>query len=273
MIRTALGASTIILAVAAASPLCAQSHGGERLPEVMVLGTYHFANPGLDVVQTEIADVLSPPKQREIGRIVEALARFRPTKIAVEVDPASGPRLDSLYQAYRSGRHELSRSESQQLGFRLAARFDHPRVHPADHGGEFPFNAMMEYAQTHDPDFVTFIEQELARITEQANRRQRELTVGQILRAMNDPEKIAEGHGIYMRFSEVGAGDTYVGADLLAEWYRRNIMIFANLQRLAEKGDRILVIFGAGHAPILRELITYDPDLVLIEAQAYLPAG
>lgn len=76
-----------------------------------------------------------------------------------------------------------------------------------------------------------------------------------------------------MPFNRVGAGDTYVGAKLVSKWYERNIKIFANLQRLAKTGDRILVIFGAGHAPTLRELIRYDPELRLVDARRYLPRG
>jgi hypothetical protein len=36
-------------------------------------------------------------------------------------------------------------------------------------------------------------------------------------------------------------------------------------------GDRVLVIYGTGHAPTLRELVTYDPEMVLVETTAYLP--
>lgn len=266
--RSSIAAILVILAsalsVRAQAPAADPAH-------VLVLGTYHFANPGLDVVQTEVADVLSATKQAEIRSVVEALARFRPTKIAVERVPATRPQLDSIYDAYRSGRHELARDETQQLGFRLAAMFEHPRAYPIDHRGEFPFPAVMEYAALHDSAFVTFVREELARITSEANRRQRENTVGEIIRMMNDPASLTEGHGAYVRFGQVGAGDSYVGAALLSKWYERNIHIFANLQRIAEPGDRILVIVGAGHAPILRELITYDTEMLLADVLEYLP--
>ncbi|MHC4991428.1 MAG: DUF5694 domain-containing protein [Planctomycetota bacterium] len=239
--------------------------------QVLVLGTYHFANPGLDVVKSEVADVLTETKQAEIRAVAEALARFRPTKITVENKPADAPRLEGLYSAFRSGEHTLSRSETEQLGFRLAAMLDHPHVYPIDHGGAFPFGALMEYAQAHDPAFVAFVGEERSRMEAEDNRRQREDTVAEILRFFNDPKNLAHGHGLYMRFSRVGAGDTYVGAELLSSWYERNIHIFANLQQLAEPGDRVLVIIGAGHAPILRELITSDPDMTLVEGLDFLP--
>jgi hypothetical protein len=44
------------------------------------------------VVKNEVADVLSATKQAEVQAVVEALARFRPTKIAVERRPAAAPR-------------------------------------------------------------------------------------------------------------------------------------------------------------------------------------
>ena len=251
--------------------MVAQTPGAREPAQVLVLGTYHFANPGLDVVQTEVADVLSSAKQEEIQAVVEAIARFRPTRVTVEHLPASAARLDSLYAAYRAGRHALSRDETEQLGFRLAARFEHPRLYPIDHRGEFPFGAVMQYAQAHDPEFVGFVQAELARITAEANRQQREHTVGEILWMANEPTKLAAEHGSYLRFARVGAGDTYVGADLLAKWYERNIRIFANLQRMVEPGDRVVVLIGSAHAPVLRELVTHDPGMVLVETMGYLP--
>ena len=269
-VRLALACIAIASPLLFAPPAVAQPTSTADRPQVLILGTFHFANPGLDVSKVEIADVLLPAKQAEIAEVVEALARFRPTKIAVERPPASAPRLDSLYAAYRAGGHELTRDETQQLGFRLAAWLDHPRVYPIDHRTEFPFEAMMEYAQVHDTVFVSFVGEELARMAEETARQHDELTVGEILRLNNEPESLAYDHGTYMRFSRVGAGDTYVGADLVAAWYDRNIRIFSDLQRIAEPGDRILVIFGTGHAPILRELVTSDPGLELVEAVDYL---
>ena len=159
--------------------------------QILVLGVFHFANPGLDVVKVDVADVLSPTRQAEILSVVESLARFRPTRIAVEASPSSAPRLDSLYEAYRSGRHELSRDETQQLGFRLAAMHEHSRVYPVDYRTDFPFGALLEYAEEHDPDFLTFVEEERERITAEENRQQRENTVAEILRQDNDPEALA----------------------------------------------------------------------------------
>jgi hypothetical protein len=271
-IRTEAARALILLLLATYAPGAAAQQQPEPGVRVLVLGTYHFANPGLDVVQTEVADVLEPGRQAEIARVVEALARFRPTKVAVEVLPAGGARLDSLYAAYRAGGLALPRGEEYQLGFRLAAAAGHARVHPIDHRGEFPFGPVMQYAQAHDPAFLSLIQQTLGQVTAEENRRQRELSIGGNLRLRNDPAEIAAGHGLYMQFARLGAGDGFVGAELLSKWYDRNIRIFSNLQRLAEPGDRVLVIIGSGHSAILRELVRSTPGMELVEAVDYLPA-
>ena len=36
-------------------------------------------------------------------------------------------------------------------------------------------------------------------------------------------------------------------------WYGRSLKIHGNLTQIAEPGDRILVIYGASHAPYLRQ--------------------
>ena len=240
--------------------------------QVMVLGTWHFENPGLDVVQTEIADVLEPDHQAEIEAIVAALARFRPTAVLVEAQPQYDAQLDSLYRAWRAGRHTMPRNEVQQLGFRLAASSGLDGVEPIDEPGEFPFQELMQYAGANDPDAAAEIMRIIEWITTENQRAHDELTMAEHMRRSNDPEWLRYGHGLYVRFGRIGAGDGFAGTNVLASWYERNARIFAHIQRHAQPGERVLVIFGSGHAQILRELIGYDFTMELVEPNDYLPA-
>src|SRR5437764_12796722 len=52
--------------------------------QVIVLGTYHFANPGHDLHNMKVDSVLTPAKQAELADVASRLAKFNPTKIAVE---------------------------------------------------------------------------------------------------------------------------------------------------------------------------------------------
>jgi hypothetical protein len=238
--------------------------------EVLVLGSYHFANPGLDIAKFAVADVLTPGKQAEIARIVEALARFRPTKIAVEVVPERQERSDSIYRAFAEGRHTLARDEREQIGFRLAKQFSHPRVYAIDYRGAFPMNAVMEYAAQKDTAFMTRFQATIRRVQDEASEMQRTMSIGEILLKENDRVRIADGHALYLEISRVGSAEVPVGTNLLSAWYDRNIRIFGNLARVGQPGDRILVIFGAGHLRILQELIRGTPGFRLVEAATFI---
>ncbi len=41
---------------------------------------------------------------------------------------------------------------------------------------------------------------------------------------------------------------------MTGNWYHRNVRIFANVLRVTEPGDRLLMLYGAGHVPILAHL-------------------
>jgi hypothetical protein len=69
------------LLCATAAPVAAQV---QDKPALLIVGTPHFANPGRDIVNTRVDDVTTPEREREIEAIVERLAAFRPTRVAVE---------------------------------------------------------------------------------------------------------------------------------------------------------------------------------------------
>ena len=53
--------------------------------KIMVVGSYHMANPGADVFNIQADDVLSAHRQKEIEDLVAVLLKYKPTKIVLEV--------------------------------------------------------------------------------------------------------------------------------------------------------------------------------------------
>jgi hypothetical protein len=50
----------------------------------------------------------------------------------------------------------------------------------------------------------------------------------------------------------------------LSDWFRRNMRIFGNIVRLVESpGERVLVIYGAGHLGWLQYHFANDPEFRL----------
>ncbi len=231
----------------------------------MILGVYHFDNPGQDLVKSELDDHLSAKRQAEIEQVVAGLAAFKPTRILVEA--VSQEKLDARFRDNRP----LEATELDQLGIRLARRLGLPGLVAIDHRMDMDFDRLMAAAQaSNDQLFLDTFQSVMAEV--QADlARQRERTVADNLRSMNDPANIARGREIYLQMARVKHGDDFAGPDVLAAWYQRNFRIFANLAAaVSSPDDRILVIYGGGHAAILRDLVAASPNLVLVEPNDYL---
>jgi Family of unknown function (DUF5694) len=238
--------------------------------QVMVLGVFHFGNPNADYAKFQGTDVLTPARQQEIAAVVTQLAAFRPTKIALERAPEQAEALNADYRQYLAGHFTLTRNEVHQLGFRLAAQLHHSQLYPIDFPTGMEIDSVMAYAQLHDTGFMSRFQATIAQVVQLLDRMQREETIGQNLRFMNDPANILRAHQPYADMATVGAGDGYVGARVVGQWYERNLRIFANLDAIAQPGDRILLIIGQGHTPILRELVRSHARMQLVEPLAYL---
>jgi hypothetical protein len=252
-----------------AVPAAQQPAAAPKPVPVLILGTYHFANPNLDQVKTEFDDHKSERRQGEIQQVCDLLAKFAPTKIAVEA-PA-GDALQRDFEAWLGGKRELRVNESEQLGMRLAKMLGHERVFGIDHRLDLDLDAVMGAAQRGGK---TELLMEMNRTMERVRQLQQSLvkmTVRDALLAMNDRELLPLGRDMYLRLTVVRDGEQYVGADQMARWYLRNFRMFANLAGvIASPEDRVLVIVGSGHSPILRELVQADPRMQLVEPVEYL---
>ena len=242
--------------------------------EVMILGTYHMANPGQDIHNVKADDVLVEKRQSELAAVAAGLAKFRPTKVVVEqpVDNGAPSRLPR-YHDYIDGKMADSRNEVAQVGYRLAKQMKLADVWGIDVDGDFPFEAVQKFAEGR-PELA----RQLAGIGAEVERMLKGLddtlktgTVSQGLRYMNDPKRIVEGNAFYSTLLLYGAGNDQPGAALLTAWEGRNNQICARLMQLAQPDDRIVVLYGSGHSFLLRRCVQDMPGYKLVEANDYLP--
>ena len=246
--------------------------GEDRVP-VLLLGSYHMSNPGADRFNLESDDVLSPRRQAEIEDVVERLSAFKPTVVALE--SAWGDTTNAAdYRAWLAGEHELRRKEEEQIGFRLAKFAGLETVYPVDARMGLPDSLLMATLEVdpslgrHLAEIEPYGEAAMALMGEMLS----ELTIGEFLWEMNSPEGLAANHTTYFRFFlPIAAESSYGGADYVAVWYRRNLRIAANIGRIAEPGDRVFLIIGQGHAPILRQVLTDWPRFCVEDPLNYLP--
>jgi len=95
-------------------------------------------------------------------------------------------------------------------------------------------------------------------------------SIKEVLLRHNEPDRLDGGHGMYIKMLGIGKNLDYPGADLVSDWYERNLKIFSNITRIAEPEDRILIVIGSGHAPILNELVKYHPEYEIERVSDYL---
>jgi Family of unknown function (DUF5694) len=202
--------SLVAAAVLAALPVQA----ADAPVQVLFVGVFHMNNPGRDIHNIQVDDVLTPGRQAEIEAVTDALARFRPTAVAVEDDPGKP---GARYAQYRAGTLAPSRNETVQLGFRLAAKMDLPTVTGIDVEGDFPYEAVDTYARAHGQGVLldaasTEVEAFLRRVSDLLAHG----TIGQALRFLNDPDEIARDNAsFYGTARRIGGGAEQPGAELL----------------------------------------------------------
>ena len=236
--------------------------------KVLLLGTFHFDNPGLDVAKFENANVLTEKRQQEILEVVKLLKDFKPDQIFIEASPSRQVYYDSVVNIYKNGNYKLSANEIDQLGLRLAKELNHPTLHAVDYReASFPFDSLVKVmTAAKQYDLLTFMKTTIDSIETSHNNQLKTLTIKEMLIASNTAADKYFSVGMYFQFLKAGEKENHVGSYLASEWWRRNMIIYENiLKRLAGNEKSILVIFGSAHTALLHEFMKYNPNFEIVD--------
>lgn len=245
----------------------------------LFVGSYHMANHNRDVHNTRSDDVLAPKRQQEIAEIARLLERYRPTKVMVEIDPSSQAKLDADFAASCKGDRPLGPDEVEQLGYRIACDLALPGVIGVN------WNELGPIRDEASIDYVASIERhgqqaqrerDMAAGNAQAAQDQAVLdggSIGDMLRHLNSPGWAAANARAYFRIGLYGTADDPTGANWVMLWHGRNLIIFDNIVRNTAPGDRVLVVYGAGHGNLLRQYAADSGYFRLEDTARWLGAG
>lgn len=267
-----------VMVILGTSMVARASEAEQQTVSVMVLGTYHFANPGLDVVNTKVDDVLAPRRQRELEALAAALAKWKPDRIAVEMQPATADLSIPAYETFELSDLASERNEVEQIAYRLARLLGHQKVYGFDERpgeGEpdyFPYGKVQAYADGHGMS---------ARLTElfdvvkaqaaETERLQASHSIAQLLLRENDPERNLPLHAkTYYGMIPIGDAEEQPGAELNAMWYMRNAKMFAKLGLIVRPGEKLLVLVGSGHLYWLKHFAEGAPGYRFVDPGPWL---
>ena len=261
------------LLYAVSSPAGEQEH---KPAQVMLLGVFHFANPGLDVVKTDQIDVMTEENQAYLRTLSTRISAFDPTVVLLEFNPSRDAEIQARFQQFIEGDFDLPSNEIYQLGFRIAAQSSAETIHGYDETDvQWQAQPLFEYLQNGDTDTGARMSALIRKITEDKEQAHATLSIQELLIRSNDPDRDALNRATYLVTNHVGDATSFVGADAAASWWHRNFRMYALVQRYAQPGERVLVIGGQGHTAILRQLLADDLDREAVSVQPYLqlPGG
>lgn len=241
--------------------------GAAEPARVLLLGSFHMANPGQDRINVEAADVLAPERQAQLQTVVDRLARFAPNRVAVEW-PAEAA--STAYAKYLADELPASRSEVVQIGFRLARQVGAKAVHGIDVPGPFPMDAVMAYAA--ETGRIGEIQAEMGQVMAEAAElgALSATDIPAALRRVNQRESLARGHSLYLGLMRYGAGERQPGVELMGAWTTRNLGMCARLVQALEPGDRAVLVVGSSHVEPIRECLRAMPAVEVEDAAEYL---
>ncbi len=243
--------------------------------QVMVLGTYHMDNPGADLVNIDADDVLAPARQAELEALVRRLAVFQPTAIMVETESKHPDLLDAGYVNFDPETLHSDRNEITQIGYRLANTLGIDRVYGVDtREGEidfFPFDKVQAFEAAKGVDVTNAMIAEVQAEAAEFSEAQKTETISQLLARRNDQVQIKAMHNaFYYGLLELADAESQPGAQLNYGWYARNALTFGKIAAATKPGDRVIVLYGSGHAYWLRHFAENTPGFSLVEPADYL---
>ncbi|WAC14908.1 DUF5694 domain-containing protein [Dyadobacter pollutisoli] len=240
--------------------------------KVLIAGSFHFDYPNKDMAKVQKSDqidVLTEPKKSEVTELVNYIKKFKPTKIAIEAFPEW--EATRKLKKYKKGEFSDKRDERYQLAMRIAKELNLDTLYSID-------------CESFDKDLMKVDSTYFQAFFEDYNLKTNDEFIAMYQNWYTYDDKLAAKTNLltyfkYMNSEEVhklGFGSYLIGnfkledhrgADILSIWwYNRNLRIFRKLQQITESNeDRILVIFGNGHASVLRQLVESSPAYEFVE--------
>lgn len=248
--------------------------------EILLIGVFHFNNPGADVVQRDKFDVMTKKSQAELEKISKAIKQFSPNKVFTEWNYDEQYELDTLYNLYVNNKYFdyvskkypdnsfFKENEIFQLGFRIAKANNLERVYGIDISTPFPFDSLLiaiEKAKQNDLKEQIFDRIKEFETIDNSNRKKYSLTELLIQSNIQSRRNLDLGSYITL-FNSAGVIDDFTGAELVTNWYKRNLLMYSFVQKITKKQDkRLVVILGASHIALFKHFIDLDENYKVVE--------
>lgn len=230
----------------------------EKKIQVLNVGMFHMGQTS-DANTTEY-DESSKKSKKEIKDIVNAIAKYKPTIILVEEQPKYQQSLEKAYTEYQKGVTSnigyYGKTETGLIGFAVGKLANVKRIYGIDHKMSYNYDlnelAKKEKAKKYF-SIMNILKKQFKEIDKDVER----IGLKKMLLSMNS-EKM---YNFLINYNAdmlayVNSKDKFEGSDEAAKYYKRNLRMFGNINKISMTNeDRVLIISGASHAAFFNMLI------------------
>lgn len=240
--------------------------------QVLNFGTFHMGATS-DANKTEF-DEHDKKNQKEVHKIAEMLAVFKPTVIIVETTSAYNEKLQSLYKEYiDNSEMKFKRpDEVELLAYELGRLSNTKRIYGIDHKMSYNYNIGNQIKNELDSVWFKKYYKNPLKFYPEVNYDENNLNLLEKLKQMN--------HDRFLDFlitvnadmlTHASTKDNFEGADEAAKYYQRNLRMYSNLNRIKLKeDDRVFILMGASHTAFFRDFISRSPKYKMVNTFDYL---
>ncbi|NRF40674.1 DUF5694 domain-containing protein [Pedobacter foliorum] len=253
---------------------------------VILIGTFHFNNPGNDAAKTNNRDMLSKENQLGLEQITDLIVKkYKPDQIFVESNYNKKRELNDNYQLYLKDKFSAftdtiknarmrklyTEGETFQLAFRLAKKAKNEVIYPIDTLIELRFDLLQKLIKS-DAKLSQIFKDKVANLSKKANYTLAKKDLKEVFKDLNTDKDLNENKGFYISFANsLGINENYFGANLVSDWYKRNLIMYSNVQnQLISNTKNIVILVGTGHAAMFKDFIKNDEKFNLIELKTVL---
>lgn len=253
---------------------------GQEKINVLLIGTFHFNNPGHDAIKMKERNILSVQSQKELEQLTDLIKRkINPDKVFVENRYENRDVLNGMYEKYLKNekfyspdtlkndfwKRFYSENEMFQLGFRLAKKANNKHIYSMDDMLEFRYDKVMKRVKEDDTLNKKF-EAMLSEAGKNTNQCMTQESLKEVLICLNSETHIKQNKGFYINFINTLDPNDKFGSSLVADWYKRNLIMYSYFQnQVADTDKNVVILVGSGHAAMMKDFILNDARFNLIE--------
>ena len=232
--------------------------------QVLNFGSVHLS--GSQDAHSSITDVKNPEVKADIKKVVDRLVAFKPTIICVEIPPKSTEFMNKTYQKYKtdqSSRINYS-EEVNVIGLEVARLSGTKKFYGIDNHIGFNYPALIDLAKKNIDDSL---------YVESMNKKNVNIYKMPLLEQyteINTKEFKMETFNYYNFLATMHSPENFEGADIIAEFYKRNLRMYTNFSDIPlTKNDRVLIIMGSTHTAYFDIFIENNPKYQLQDIRNY----